>query len=196
MDRNPDSPWNPRDPVEITPKQFEEQVLAWVSEAAQEEGLDFQATHQGVVEGDGGEYAIDVLVRLSVLGGAELLVLVECKHQARPVEREEVINLEGRLRAVGGHKGMLFSTSGFQSGAVRFAAERGLATVTVIAGAWLFETRAADSGPQAPPPWVHLDQFAGIRLAPTAKGISCHTVERDRVDALSSWLAEARSRRP
>jgi hypothetical protein len=41
-----------------------------------------------------------VLVRFLALGGASFVVLVECKHQARPVEREDVRVLEARLRDV------------------------------------------------------------------------------------------------
>lgn len=191
MDRNPHSPWNPRAPVEISPTDFEKQVLAWLRKSAGEQGLPVKATHQGLVSGAGGDYSIDVLVESS-LGGARLLVLVECKHQRRPVERDEVIVLEGKLRDVGGHKGILFSTSGFQSGAITYAAARGIATVTVVAGQWLFETKAARPTP-APPPLVHFDRFAGIRLEPSEKGISSHTIESDRVDALSKWFAQVKA---
>jgi len=61
-------PLNPTDPVEITPKEFELQVRDWLARGS--ERLDeFHLTHQGRVSGQGGEYAIDVLVRL-MLGGA------------------------------------------------------------------------------------------------------------------------------
>jgi restriction system protein len=190
MKRNPDSSWNPASPCEISPTEFEQQVLAWLSKAAQEEGHCLNLSHQGVVSGSGGQYAIDVQIELS-LAGARLIVLVECKHQARPVERDEVIVLEGKLRDVGGHKGMLFSTSGFQSGAISYASARGIATITVVDGDWVYETKAA--GPKSgPPPWVHHDRFAGIRLTPSESGIRCHTIQSDYLDALTEWFAELR----
>lgn len=188
MERNPDSPWNPQTPVEISPTDFEKQVTEWLQKVGRKQGYSFKATHQGVVAGHGGCYAIDVLLEFTLLGGAFVQVLVECKHQKRPVERDEVIVLEGKLRDVGGHKGMLFSTSGFQSGAIEYAAAHGIATVTVVAGEWLYETRAA--GPTAaPPPWAHFDRFAGIRLSPTEKGVSSHNIDKDHLDALSEWVA-------
>ena len=190
MDRNPDSPWNPYTPVEISPTEFEEQVLSWLERSAAEQGLPIKATPQGIVSGAGGDYSIDVLLE-STLFGASLLVLVECKHQRRPVERDELIVLEGKLRDVGAHKGMLFSTSGFQSGAIKYAAAHGIATVTVVSGQWLFETKGAGASPP-PPSSLHFDRFEGIRLEPSATGISRHSVESDRVDALSEWFAQVK----
>jgi hypothetical protein len=92
--------------------------------------------------------------------------------------------------AGGRDKGILFSTSGFQSGAINYAASHGVATVTVVAGTWLFETRA--QGPStSPPSWVQFDRFAGIRLSPRGKGISCHAIDCDHIDALSMWFVNA-----
>jgi hypothetical protein len=86
MDVNPDSPWNPRVPVEITPAKFEQLVLAWPQRCAGGKKQRLAAEHLGVVQGGGGEYKIDVLVRLTVFGEALIIILVECKYQARPVE--------------------------------------------------------------------------------------------------------------
>lgn len=85
---------------------------------------------------------------------------------------------------------MLFSTSGFQKGAIKYANARGIATVTVMAGKWLYETRAAFEGPVEPPPWARLDEFAGIRVAPTTgDDISSHTIDSECTGALTEWLA-------
>lgn len=188
MDRNPDSPWNPATPVKISPTEFEEQVLAWLQRSIGDESPPAKTTHQAIVTGPGGAYAVDILVELSILGGARLLVLVECKHHRRPVERDDVLALEAKIRDVGAHKGMLFSTSGFQSGAIKYSAERGIATVTVVSGQWLFETRGAER-PPPPPPWARLPRYAGIRLSPTEKGIGCQTIETQCVEPLTEWLA-------
>jgi restriction system protein len=193
MDRNPDSPWNPAKPVEISPTEFEKQVLVWLQRmSASDQTSSMNAVHQGVVNGASGAYAIDVLVELFLLGGAKVLILVECKHQRRPVERDEVIILDGKLRDVGAHKGMLFSTSGFQLGAVNYAKTRGIATVTVIDGRWLFETRTIESS-SAPPPWIRFGRFAGLRLCPTGKGMTVQTIDSDHTEPLSKWLAAVKS---
>jgi len=120
LDRNPESSWNPRVPADITPSDFETLVRDWLVRCGQGDSQQMTTEHLGLVEGSGGEYEIDVLVRLSVFGGVGLVILVECKHQARPVERKEALVLEAKLRDVGAHKGMLFSTSGFQKGALEY----------------------------------------------------------------------------
>jgi restriction system protein len=185
--RNPDSPWNPLEPVEISPTEFEHLVRDWYAEAAEEENQTCTVTHLGIIEGKGGTYKVDVLVKLSVLRGHEVTIIAECKHQRRPVEREEVMALQARLDDTPGHKGAMFSTSGFQSGAIKYAGSYGIATVTVTAGEWLFETKALGPPPK-PPPWVRFDRFVGIRLTPTNGGIGCDTIEKGRPDALREWL--------
>jgi restriction system protein len=121
VDRNLESPWNPAVPVQMTPSEFETVVLDWLRRAAAVEKQMIDAQHLAGVEGTGGEYTIDVLVSFSRFAGARFIVLVECKHRRRPVEREDVMVLDAKVRDVGGHKGMLFSTSGFQSGALVYA---------------------------------------------------------------------------
>jgi len=182
---DPNAPWNPRDPVQITPEEFEKQVLEWVR--ACPEASTAEVEHQAIVKGQGGEYAIDIKIRFTIMGGAILELYLECKHQKRAVERDEVILLEGKLRDTGAHKGMLFSTSGFQKGAIEYATAHGIATVTVIAGEWLYETKALGPIP-SPPPWLGLPRFAGIRVEPTKKGVSSHTILPDHLDALSEFL--------
>jgi restriction system protein len=47
---------------------------------------------------------------------------------------------------------MIFSTSGFQKGALEYAAAHGIATITFIDGKSTYETRAMNSQPVEPPP--------------------------------------------
>ena len=69
-----------------------------------------------------------------VRAGSLIKVLIECKRYGRPVEREKVAVLADKLRALGAHKGMMFSTSGFQKGALTYAQKHGIALVKVEAG--------------------------------------------------------------
>jgi restriction system protein len=194
VDVNPESPWNPRVPTDISPTEFEKLVLEWLRRSAGHRQQTITTQHLGVAYGDGGQYKIDVRVTFSALGGALFLVLAECKHQARPVEREDVMVLESKLRDVNAQKAMLFSTSGFQSGALEFAAAKHIATIAVVEGEWLYETRAAGGAPSRPPPWANFDPHAGIRMAKTpSTGVTCHTLELGRLDTIDEWLAEGGS---
>jgi hypothetical protein len=117
---------------EMTSGDFEEFVRLWIDENI---GVDksqlTEVTRLGSVAGAGGIYKIDVLVRFKILQGAQIVVLAECKHLKRAVEREEIQVLESKLRDVGAHKGIVFSTSGFQARALEYALARGIAAVNI-----------------------------------------------------------------
>ena len=78
------------------------------------------------IETDDGTYQIDVLAEYTALG-VKNTVIVECKKQSRSVEREIVAALDRKLQSIGAQKGILISTAGFQSGAVKFAEKHGIA---------------------------------------------------------------------
>ena len=59
--------------------------------------------------------------------GTHNTVLIECKKQARSVERDEVSSLYDKVKSLGAQKGILISTAGFQSGAVQYAKVHGIA---------------------------------------------------------------------
>jgi restriction system protein len=123
----------PRDPMSMTPDEFEEFVREKL--AALGRGLtDLKVDGKRVLPGLEGEYEIDASARFNAFGDAEFVVLVECKRHMRPVERDVVITLEGKLHSLGAHKGMIFSTSGFQSGAIDYATAHGIALFHVQKG--------------------------------------------------------------
>lgn len=138
----------PIDPVTLTPREFE-LLVQGILDAAAGSLVNYRSEHLAPLPGGDGEYIIDVAASFSAFG-AEFVVLVECKHQARPVERQAVQVLHSKLQSLGAQKAMLFATSGFQSGAVEYAAAHGIALVEVANGASNWHTRAA--GPPTPLP--------------------------------------------
>lgn len=135
-------------------KQFE----AFVADVLRSlgDGLDdFRLEEQELVVANDGRYRIDITVRFTALG-IEFLMLVECKDHARPVEREDVQVLADKKRTAGAHKGVLFSTNGFQRGAIEYAQKHGIALVRVLEGALTYETRAAGMERMPPPPWANI----------------------------------------
>jgi restriction system protein len=114
-------------PVELySPEEFEIAVKNFIKEKG-ETLTDFQVNHLEVIEGSDGEYEIDVTAKFTVLDGAEIKVLIECKHYKRSVDRDKVMILNQKLQSTGAHKGMIFTTSKFQRGAVEFAKKHGIA---------------------------------------------------------------------
>jgi hypothetical protein len=54
-------------------------------------------------------------------GGFTVLFLVECKLYSRKVEVGDIEEFRTKIEDIGAHKGLVFSTIGFQSGAVKTA---------------------------------------------------------------------------
>ena len=89
MNRNPESPWNPVEPASITPEEYEKQVFNWL-QAVGHKLENFEVTHRKNLPGSGGNYEFDVVVKFTVLCGAQLILLVECKRHSRPIKRENI----------------------------------------------------------------------------------------------------------
>jgi restriction system protein len=178
--------FHPRTPVEISPKDYELQVVAWLK-ATGATIASFEVTHLQHLEGSGGEYAFDAVAELIVLGGAQITMLVECKRTHRPVEREDLLVLWAKLQDVKAHKAMLFSTSGFQRGALEYAAVYGIATIVFVDGQSLYMTKGMGS-PRPTPAWVNLPPFAGIFLRQEQETINGRTIDAGHLDALIEWL--------
>ena len=120
---------------------------------------EFSSKHLESVPGVDGSYVIDVTVRFSALG-ADFLVLIECKHERRKVERQDVQVLNDKVRSTGAQKGMLFSIAGFQEGAIQYADVHGIALVQLADGdtSWLTKS----DGPRTPPPpWANIPTYVG-----------------------------------
>lgn len=136
------------EPANLTPQQFEAEVERFLRRSGG--GLsEFRVQRLEKISSADGVYEIDVTARFEALG-ADFLVLVECKHHRSPIKREVVQVLRDRVGAVGGQKGMIFSTAPFQSGAVRYARAHGIALVLVANGSVGYMSRTYDGRPSPP----------------------------------------------
>ncbi|MGA2317064.1 MAG: restriction endonuclease [Thermodesulfobacteriota bacterium] len=185
---NRESPWNPAHPVGITPKEYEKQVVSWLM-AAGSNLEQFEVQHLQHLEGQGGDYEFDAIAKLSMLKGASIIILIECKKYSRPVEREKILALWAKLQDVGGHKAMMFATSGFQSGALKFAKTKGIATITFVQGSFLYETRGLDT-PSVPLPWADLPAYAGIMLREEEETIHSTVIDHRNIEPLKEWIGD------
>ena len=186
--RNPMSPWNPSISPDLTPQEYEKQVVAWLR-AASGKLERFEVQHLDHLRGPGGDYEFDAVVEFTIFEGARLVVLVECKRYSKPVEREKLLSLWAKLQDVKANKAMIFATCGFQSGALEYAKAYGIATVAFVEGNFLYETRAASSTPVRPPSWAELPQYAGIFMSSEGGEIKCNPIDQDHTKVLSEWLA-------
>ena len=160
--------------VNLSPAQFEEEVAKLIRR--QGIGLsEFEVKRLEKISGHDGIYEIDITARFEVLG-VSFLVLIECKHHKNPIKREVVQILYDRLRAIDGHKGIIFSTAPFQRGAIEYAQVHGIALIQIV-------NRSEDEG-------GIIDRSAGFPLSP--RGWSINSLYDGQLVSLSEEGAERR----
>src|SRR5262245_997994 len=91
-------------------KQYQRDVATFLS------SLGFDTKVDESIRGARAEHDIDVTARTSIAGVKQLWI-VECKLWKRPVPKERLLTFRGIVEDVGADRGILFSESGFQSGA-------------------------------------------------------------------------------
>ena len=189
MSRGPTYPWNPENPIRVSPDEYERQVKRWLSDVSKAEGREIRWELRKIVEGHGGDYEIDVAAELTLLGGAVVRLLVECKRHLRPVDRDDVLAFAMKIQDTGSHKGLMFSTAGFQRGAIKFAQSKNIATATFNDGRANYHTKSV--GPSQPPPsWVTFPRYAGCFLATGPTGVSMRWFHSELLDPLTEWFGE------
>lgn len=113
----------------ITPTEFEEYCLKILKGYAEEEHLkEFTIKHDEKICASDGTYQIDVYAEFTAMG-SKFKVICECKQYKKSVDREKVVVLHKKVESIGAHKGILLSTSGFQSGAIQYARVHGIALI-------------------------------------------------------------------
>ncbi|MFY1710511.1 restriction endonuclease [Tritonibacter mobilis] len=179
--------WEPSTPIEVSPAEYETQVASWLR-ATEGQLTSFSVQHLETLSGSAGEYVIDAVARFEIFGGSEIVVLVECKKLKRSVERDVVVILKGKMQETGSHKGIIFSTSGFQRGAIEYAAEHGIALITFVDGVHTYITRSAEDVPRSYLP-ADIPKYAGFWPSPSDTGLTVSTISSTNVEKLNLWLA-------
>jgi restriction system protein len=174
------------DPIELTPKQFEYEVKS-IIEKTNVNLESFEAKHLEKLYSSEGVYEIDITVRFEALG-VKYLTLIECKHQRNPIKREVVQVLYDRVRATGAHKGMLFATTTFQRGAIKYASVHGIALIRITEGKTFYVTKTIGISPE-PPSWANISPYVGDFISLSNEGNIQHSLISVRYpDALNRFL--------
>jgi len=145
------------DPISLSPAEFEKAVKA-ILDGTGVALKDYKSEHLASLTGVDGDYVIDVAVTFTALNG-DFLVLVECKHEKRRTERHDVQILYAKLQSLGAQKGTIFSTAGFQEGAVQFAELHGIALVQIAKGETTYFSRSRET--DQIPAWPDMPQYVG-----------------------------------
>lgn len=162
-------------PDDSNPNLSSEEFERFVEDQIRKAGIslsEFKVQRLEKLSGSDGEYEIDVTARFRALDG-DFLVLIECKRHKDPIKRDVVQILYDRLRTLGGHKGFVFSTAKFQSGAIEYAQKHRIALVQVADGATTYLTRSEES-PRHLPSWV--PKYAGWVVSLNEKNEKCFSI--------------------
>ena len=115
--------------ININPTAFEKIVLEMLSKEFQKYDH-CVIEHNKKIRAHDGNYQIDGYIEYDVMG-ITYKTLLECKHQKDSIKREDIERLYSRIQSCGVHKGILVSSSSFQSGAMEFAKAHGIALIQV-----------------------------------------------------------------
>jgi restriction system protein len=127
----------------ISPKDFELRVKRYIELSAEGRLEDFKAVHRDLLCSPDGDYEIDITARFRALE-VDFLVLIECKYHSHPIKRELVQVLYAKMESTGAQKGILFSVSPFQKGAIYYAQRHGIALAQLMDAGPAFETRTSE----------------------------------------------------
>lgn len=116
---------------DLSPTEFEKYCYNILKGYAEEEHLnDFSIEHNKKIKSHDGKYQIDIYASFIALG-CKYKILCECKRYKNPVNREKVVVLHKKLDSLGAQKGILMTNNRFQSGAIQYAKQHGIALIQV-----------------------------------------------------------------
>ncbi len=110
----------------MQPKEYEEFVAAVCRELLSCDGVKVFRDKEFVGRVSHRTIKADVSFEMSVLG-TNVLFIAECKCYKSRVHVGEVEEFNSKLQDIGGHKGIMFTTVGYQTGAVKAARGFGIA---------------------------------------------------------------------
>ena len=125
--------------AQVSPEQFEILVMNHLKNM--EPGIEI--LHRQNLTGVDGDYNIDISARFQKFG-VNFLVIVECKHHKDSIKRDYVQLLKDKVDSIGAQKGILVSSSSFQSGALEYAKIHNIALIRLINEEFIYERRSKE----------------------------------------------------
>ncbi len=110
----------------MTSGEYEDFVHRVCQALVEGDGVVLQRNKGYIGRVSGRRIKVDVSFETQLLG-ARILMLVECKCYKQTVEVGDVEEFHSKLDDIGAHKGIMITTVGYQSGAIKVAKGRGIA---------------------------------------------------------------------
>jgi hypothetical protein len=110
--------------------------------------MGFDVKVDETLRGARAEHEIDVTARMSI-AGVDQCWLIECKSWKRRVPKERVLTFRGVVEDVGADRGLLFSESGFQAGAINAAQNTNITLTSLVEFENTFSTEVSSARAKA-----------------------------------------------
>ena len=169
----------------MSPQEFEQFSLRLLQDCADTlENSTFE--HDVMMSAHDGTYQIDGKITFSYMG-LDFVCLVECKRYMGPIKREKVAELYAKMQSLGAQKGIFVTTSYYQTGAMLFAKEHGIALIIITDEGMTYETRSEDVQEIHLP--INGSMFVSVMTEATSENcIRCHYLFGRNSDALVDYL--------
>ena len=126
--------------MKISPSEYEDFVKNWLDgELGTLES--YESDIRIKEQSHDGEFEIDIKAKFNI-AGFDFLILVECKRHKNRIKREVAQVLHSKLQSLGANKGVICSTSDFQSGTLEYCTKHGIACIQMAPGETNFHTRS------------------------------------------------------
>ncbi|WP_317913545.1 restriction endonuclease [Carnobacterium maltaromaticum] len=166
--------------INLTPTEFEKNSLDILRE--QTKNLEnVVIEHNKIMKTFDGNYQIDGYIEFRVMG-VTYKTLVECKHYKNSIPREKIQVLHGKLQSLGAQKGILISSSNFQSGAMDYAKKHGIALIQLTESETMYEMREHINmnmiTANIRKPFNYEKPYSGVLVGRGDVGITCSYLSR------------------
>lgn len=172
--------------VEMTPTEFEKYSLHILSEQVRSIA-NCTIQHNKIIEVDDGNYQIDGYIEFEMMG-VNYKTLLECKHYKSSISRAKVEVLYDRLRACGANKGVIISSSNFQSGAIQYASKHNIALIQLTDSGSRYETRSGFEYKNNYSLLCEKKSIKSIILSETEQNIHCNYLSNNNLGLLDFLL--------
>ncbi|MBI6873436.1 restriction endonuclease [Clostridium aciditolerans] len=173
--------------LDMSPTDFEKYSLQILLQQVKHLS-DCKVQHNKIIEVDDGNYQIDGYIEFKLMG-VTYKTIVECKHYKSSIPREKVQILYDKIRACGTNKGILISSSNFQSGAIEYASKHGIALIQLTDAGEQYVKRSQfnviTNSHQIP--YNNGCPYIGVMQSSTGIGINCSYLSRTNL-SLKAYL--------
>lgn len=160
--------------ADITPVNFEKLCLDLLMQTRDFEKISvISIKHNKKITTSDGEYHLDGYIEYELFDVRHKVIL-ECKKHKRPVQRSVVLELKSKLESIGAQKGIIMSTSGFQTGAIEYAQQHGIGLIQVVEKTLMTIQNSLETNPNITEKYLNMPPYCLIMYSNITLGVLCN----------------------